>query len=66
MKNKHHKQLKPGLKVMIFLDPLTEKLTEGTAVLRKKLDANPGDGLEIWNVEFSDEPGAIYIRTIKL
>lgn len=51
-----------GVKVMIYEDPATRQKPEGKATLRELYREN---GLEsYWRVEFDDEPGAYYERTI--
>jgi len=53
-----------GTKAMIYEDPMTKQKPEGKATLRELYREN---GLEsYWRVEFDDEPGAFYERTVYL
>jgi hypothetical protein len=53
-----------GQKVDIYHDPITGEWPEGTATLIAQHREDVGDGLSIWHVEFDDEPGSTYLRTI--
>ena len=53
-----------GAITTIYKDPLTKLKPEGEAKLVKRLRADVGDGLEMWEVRFTNEPGATYLRTI--
>jgi len=57
--------MKAGDIVMIYCNPVTQKLPEGKAKLIREWGPDVGDGLLIWYVEFLDEPGEEYLRTIK-
>lgn len=56
--------LNVGDKVTIYSQPLTEENPEGDAILREQRIPDRGDGLSIWLVEFENEPGALYQRTV--
>ena len=53
-----------GQTVTIFEDPITRQKPEGDAILRE-LYKTLGTA-SIWRVEFTDEPGQFYERTIQL
>lgn len=59
-KQKHYQ---PGDVTMIFQDPITQQKKEGLAKLL--FHKNSRDGLDYWEVEFLEEPGASYPRFIK-
>jgi hypothetical protein len=62
-------QLTKGMIVMVYIDPITEEKQEGKARLVERQPDRNGDpeyGLEVWSVEFLDEPGHDYIRVIGL
>lgn len=51
-----------GEKVVVYEDPYTKQKPEGEAILRELYREN---GLEsYWRVEFINEPGVYYERTI--
>ena len=52
--------------VDIFHDPVTGKKLEGRAKLVECVRPDTGDGLALWLVEFLDEPGAQYQRTVNM
>lgn len=49
--------MNPGQQIMVYEDPLTEKIFEGTAKLLTKLEERPihGGKLEHWKVRFIDD-----------
>ena len=54
-----------GYKVKVYSKPITMEELEGEAFLVERVRPDEGDGLSIWMVEFTDEPGSVYQRTIK-
>ena len=56
--------MKQGDVVEVYQKPMTAELFEGKAKLIEEYRPDFGDGLSIWIVEFLDEPGATYTRTI--
>lgn len=56
-------QLHAGQIVTIYDDPVTKTKEEGKARLLNQTHFDT-DGLEQWEVEFIDEPGHEYSRTI--
>ena len=50
--------------VTIYEDPITRLKPEGKAQLIELLREDTGDRLELWEVEFLDEPGTTYTRTL--
>lgn len=54
-----------GDKVTIYQNPVTQEDEEGKAILIRRIRPGVGDGLSIWLVEFMDEPGTTYQRTVK-
>jgi hypothetical protein len=59
-------KLEQGQIVEIYQDPITQADLEGKALLVEEHRPDEGDGLVMWVVEFEDEPGVEYIRTIYL
>lgn len=57
-------QLHPGQQVDVYQDPITKKKFEGKAKLVSEYRPDEGSGLPMWHVEFNDEPGQTYLRTI--
>lgn len=57
-------QLYPGQQVDVYQDPITRKNLEGKAKLVSEFQPDEDDGLPMWYVEFDDEPGQTYLRTI--
>ena len=55
--------LKKGLKVKVYEDPLTQQKLEGEAVLIRKIAEYKNLPLEIWFVRFEDNVDVI--RTIR-
>ena len=56
-----------GDAVTIYQKPLTDEDFEGDALLvRKYSDVNNHECLELWSVEFIEEPGEHYTRWIKV
>ena len=53
-----------GDTVTIYGNPVAMDKPEGKATLIKRYRPDVGDGLSIWWVEFLDEPGQTYLRTI--
>ncbi len=54
-----------GDKVNIYQLPITQEQLEGQATLRElRKPDDTGDGLSIWMVEFDNEPGELYPRTV--
>jgi len=51
--------------VPIYYDPVTRKELEGNATLVNQYRPDVGDGLSMWDVEFVDDPGETYLRTIQ-
>lgn len=56
--------LQVDMKVEIYQDPMNFKKFEGIARLVSEYRPDEGDGLSMWEVEFLDEPGQTYLRTI--
>lgn len=56
--------LKSGVIVKIFGKPVTGENFEGKAELVTRYRADLGDGFSMWEVEFLDEPGGTYLRTV--
>jgi hypothetical protein len=50
--------------VDIFQKPVEREDFEGKARLIENYRPDDGDGLSIWYVEFLNEPGEFYLRTI--
>ena len=50
--------------ITIYEDPITRLKPEGKAQLIELLREDTGDRLELWEVEFLDEPGTTYTRTL--
>ena len=50
--------------VKIFQLPMSREDFEGEAKLVREHRPDVGDGLSMWEVEFLDEPGNTYLRTI--
>lgn len=63
-----HSKMKPGDKVTVFVDPMTEEKVEGLAQLVRLLEMPlPGErpALESWRVHFEgDDNGTSYGRMI--
>jgi len=57
--------MNPGDVVTIYSNPVTQERPEGKAKLIREWGPDVGDGLSIWYVEFLDEPGAEYLRSVK-
>ena len=55
---------KPGKIMSIYQKPLTWEDYEGEAKLLREYRPDEGDGVSMWAVEFVDEPGEEYLRTI--
>ena len=53
-----------GQTVMIYTKPMTQEEPEGEACLMEVCQ-DTGDGYPLWYVEFADEPGERYVRTVK-
>lgn len=60
------KNIRRGMTVMVYEDPITCTIKEGKAKLIENIrpDRGEGDGLSVWEVEFLDEPGQTFCRTI--
>ena len=56
--------MKAGDIVMIYSNPVTQERPGGKAKLIKQYRPDAGDGLSMWYVEFVDEPGEEYLRTV--
>ena len=56
MKTKPRRALQPGDRVCVYTDPLTERMLEGIATLRKRIGPDLGS-YERWIVEFEDRNG---------
>jgi hypothetical protein len=56
--------MQAGDKVPVYQDPITRQDLEGEAQLVELYRPDEGDGLSMWWVEFDDEPGQTYMRTI--
>lgn len=56
--------LAKGQVVNVFSKPLSGEGLEGRAKLVTLHRSDTGDGLTLWSVEFLDEPGSTYPRTI--
>lgn len=56
--------MNPGDILMIYTDPINLKAPQGQAKLIKYNWLADG-GLELWDVEFLDQPGKVYPRLIK-
>lgn len=56
--------LKPGTVVNIYQEPITGTRFEGKARLRERYRDDKEDNLSLWWVEFVDEPGQQYLRTV--
>jgi hypothetical protein len=50
--------------VNIYQKPITKEDFEGQAKLISEYRPDEGDGLSMWEVEFLDEKGETYLRTI--
>lgn len=50
--------------VMVYGKPITREDPEGEAKLIREYRPDNGDGLSLWVVEFLDEPGREFLRTI--
>lgn len=62
-------QYTKGQVVTVYEDPITQERPEGLAWLvepQPDLDGNAEYGLELWSVEFLDDPGHVYVRLIGL
>ena len=57
-------EMKKGDVVNIYQKSMTKEDFEGKAKLVEEYRQDQGDGLSIWIVEFLDEPGTTYTRTI--
>jgi len=57
-------KLEPGMIVKIFQKPVEGRRFEGNAKLVEQTHPDEGDGLSLWWVEFQDELGHEYLRTI--
>lgn len=58
-------ELKEGMVVNVFQKPIEGEQFEGKATLNELYRPDEiGNGLSEWLVEFQDEPGAEYARTI--
>lgn len=57
--------LKIDDKTIVYHDPITLTEPEGSATLKEQIRPDTGDGLSMWMVEFDDEPGELFQRTIK-
>ena len=57
-------KLQKAQKAIIYEDPITRLRREGEAKLIELVRENTGDGLELWDVEFKDEPGQQFFRTV--
>ena len=60
-----------GNKVVIFEDPITEKIREGLATLKRKgepcnLPIKRGEHLEYWYVVFDGQPEDEYLRCMRV
>lgn len=57
--------MKAGDTVTIYEDPITQQKPEGISTLVTHLDGPDADGIEQWEVQFSDEePGDLHNRFI--
>lgn len=56
--------MQEGDKVQVYQNPVTRQNPEGEAKLVRLYRPDEGDGLSMWWVEFDDEPGQEYMRTI--
>lgn len=56
--------MKKGDKIKIYQKPLTFEGFEGEATLVAECRPDEGDGLSMWEVEFDDEIGRTWWRTI--
>ena len=56
--------MQEGDKVQVYHDPITKEKPEGKARLVELHRPDVGDGLSMWWVEFDNEPGETYMRTI--
>lgn len=53
-----------GAITTIYTDPITKRNPEGEARLIRRIRRDEGDGLEMWEVRFLNEPVYTYPRTI--
>ena len=62
----YHVEFKKHARAAIYQKPLTCEDFEGWATLRKEYRPDEGDGIAMWEVEFDDEPGRTFLRTVML
>lgn len=58
--------LKPLMTVDVYYDPITAEDYEGSAKLIREIRPDMGDGLSMWEVEFTNDPHYRHVRTINL
>jgi len=57
-------ELKQGMRVEIYCDPITQLDLEDTAELLFLGSKDQDSGMERWAVKFDDEPEEVYTRNI--
>lgn len=58
------RRLTMGDRVRVYEDPATENILEGVASLKRRIGRDLGP-YERWLVEFHDEPGGEYERSVR-